>query len=399
MIENKTAIAFSGGIGSVVILAIVFSFFIIPIEARDNPLIIQSGGGGSSSSGVNSLTSSNSAISLNASSGNVLITPKWQLLAQNSTLEGSSSPITTLVNQNLGSVSALNCGTTATTNCAEKITATSILLGQSFNKITFGLKKVNSPTGIGTAGVFDSSNNVLLNCGTLDVSTLTTSYVSHAFTCPSIYTLSANEYIGFKVPLQSGANTVQISATTPSQYDGANTFVSQFTTGAWADATTWDLGSNTASGAWILERIGTIYIKADITANKHLLVIAELRYNASSGIIIRLNNDTGNNYAIRTDISGTTSSLTSQSHCNIINSTIIMSGDRPFLVMWIDNNQSGDRKIAVGDFGYGADTNASTAPSNIDFTCKWSNTSNQVTSILISGSITTGSIITVWGYD
>lgn len=41
--------------------------------------------------GVTTLTSSNSAISLNASSGSVLITPKWQLLCQNTLTVNATS--------------------------------------------------------------------------------------------------------------------------------------------------------------------------------------------------------------------------------------------------------------------------------------------------------------------
>lgn len=335
----------------------------ISITNTSNTIVIDYNGTGGG--GVSSLTSANSAISLNASSGNVLITPKWQLLAQNSTIGGNSSSITTLVNQASGTDGGLVCSSSGNLGCAEKLTASSVLQGQSFNRITIGLKRVLSPTGIHTVGVMDSSKNFILNCGTYDASTLTTSLVSHTFTCPSTYTVSGVVYIGISSTLQAGGASVLIGSTTPNQFDTTNSIVSQWTTGAgaWVDASTWDLGSSASNGAWKLERVGTVFIKADFpTTKKHLLVTGELRYNGSSGITVRFNNDTASNYATRTTISGTTSSLVSQLDCNPFNSAVITSGDRVFITMWINNNQSGDRKLAVGDLSTGADTSATTAP-------------------------------------
>lgn len=377
------------------------AYIIVPTSNQDNTYFINSGGGGGSGSGVSSLTSANSAINLNASSGSVLITPKLQLLAQNTTIGGSSSSTTVLVNQASGTDGGLVCSSSGNNGCAEKIVAGSVLIGQSFNKMTFGVKKSLSPTGTATFGVMNSAKSFLMTCGTLDISTLTTSYVVHSFTCPVTYTLSANEYIGMSTPTQAGGANVLVGSTNPNQFDTTLSFASQWITGsaAWVDATTWDLGSSSSNAAWKLERVGSIFMKADFTAKKHLLVTAELRINGSSGLVIRLNNDTGVNYAVRTDISGTTTALTSQSYCNVINSATITSGDRPLLIAWINNNQASDRKMLVGDLVTGADSAATTAPTNIDFSCKWSNTANRVTNITILGSMTTNSTLTVWGYD
>lgn len=98
MIENKTAIAFSGGIGAVLILSIIFSFFIIPIDARDNPLIIEVPSGGSSSANQTNIFV-NSPITKNATSGNVLLecptcvidSETWILLANVSATNGATS--------------------------------------------------------------------------------------------------------------------------------------------------------------------------------------------------------------------------------------------------------------------------------------------------------------------
>lgn len=65
-------------IGIVVIYLIATA--IPTIDARDNPLIIQSGSGGGG--GVTSLTPS-SGLGANATTGDILIFPKWALLCQN----------------------------------------------------------------------------------------------------------------------------------------------------------------------------------------------------------------------------------------------------------------------------------------------------------------------------
>lgn len=88
MTEINTAIAFSGGIGAVLVLAIVFSFFITPIDARDNPLIIEVPSGGSSSVNQTNIFVT-TPITKNATSGNVLIScptcltnlQSWKILA------------------------------------------------------------------------------------------------------------------------------------------------------------------------------------------------------------------------------------------------------------------------------------------------------------------------------
>lgn len=324
----------------------------------------------------------------------------FELLVQNTTVTGSSSGVTTIVNQNAGTSSFLACVDSAgTTACAEKLTASSVLVGQTVNSMTVSIRKVASPTGTTTIGVFDTSNNVLYTFGTISTASLTTSCVSYTFTGTGSWTLSANQYVGIKSATLVSTQQIQTCATNPNQFDGVNSHVSQFFSGSWADATTWDLGATGATNAWKLEKIGSRYIEADFTSKKHLMITAELRLNQSDVMILRMNNDTGSNYAMRTNINGVVTSLVSKTQCDVLNSVVITSGDRVLLTMWVNNNQSGDRKIINGVFGYGADTSATTAPSHADFTCKWSNTASQVNNIVINGDWLTGSIITVWGYD
>lgn len=323
----------------------------------------------------------------------------FALLTQNTTIGGSATNVNLVVNQNLGTHSDLSCGNSGgITACAEHVKASSVLIGQNVNKMTIGIRKVGTPTGTATIGVCDSSANLLYTFGTQDVSALTTSYQSISYTGSGSHVLALDHYVCVKSPAMVSTNQLQVSATNPNQFDGTNSVLAQYNAG-WADATTWDLGSSGSNGAWKLEKVGNTYIQASFTAKKHLMITAELRMNQSDNVIPRANNDTGSNYATRTTINGATSSLVSQTHCNPLNGGVAGAGDRAMFTLWVDNNQSGDRKIINGVFGYGADTSASTAPSHVDFTCKWSNTSDQMTSIIFYGSYLSGSIITVWGYD
>jgi hypothetical protein len=369
----------------------------ISVTQQSNTITIDYNG---TSGGVTSLTSANSAITLNASNGNVLITPKWQLLVQNTTIGGSAGGITTIVNQASGTNAHITCGASdGTTGCAERTSSTSVLNGQIVNRMVIGLRKVSTPTGTLSICVLNSANSCIYTFGTQNIASLTTSCVSYTYTGTGSHTIQAGQWIGVKSPALTSTQQVQACATNPNQFDGTASFIAQFASGAWVNATTWDLGSNDANGAWKLQKVGSAYIEADFTAKKHLMVTAELRLNQSDTIILRMNNDTNTNYALRNVINGVVTSQTSEAYCDVLNDGVLTSGDRPLLTMWIDNNQSGDRKLINGVFGYGADSSSATAPSHVDFTCKWSNTSSQINNIVINGDWLSGSILTVWGYD
>lgn len=373
--ESKTLSGIAIGVGIVIVLSIVFSLILSPIDARDNPLIIQSGSGSSSGG-------------------------DFKLLAQNTTITGTTTTI--IMNQILGSNSDLAIAASAgNLKAGEALKTNSILAGQTINSISAGIKKVGVPVGTLSACVMNSAGTCLYTFGTMAISSLTTSYVQYTFTNTlSSYTLSVGEYVGFSSDtLPSGANQVLLSSTTPNQFDGTNSVISQFSAGTWTDANTWDVGSSGTNGAFILRNIGMTSIQADFTAKKYLFITVLTRINASNTINIRLNDDALTNYASRTTINGVDSNQVSRGACEPLGTTNIPSGDRTLLTFWIDNNLSSDRKIITGYHGYGADTNSATAPNKADFVCKWSNTSNQVNEIDIIGALTTDSKITVWGYD
>lgn len=157
----------------------------------------------------------------------------------------STSSTLVHMNQENGANTNLNVlsSTGPTTGAAEKVGTGSVLIGDVVNSITAGLIKTGAPTGTLTAGVFDSTGATLFTFGTIDVTTITTSMASYTFTAPSgTHTLAVNQYVGFRGPAPSAGNSVLMSSTTPDAFDTTNSYVSQFP-GAWADATTFDVGS------------------------------------------------------------------------------------------------------------------------------------------------------------
>jgi hypothetical protein len=364
--------------------------------------------------GVTSVTGT-SPISASASTGAVTLSCPTcitssstnriaQLAQKNVTSIGNGS---VRLNQVSGTDSGgLDCGDSAgNRNCAEKVTGTSAMIGMIVNKMTVGLRKTGSPTGICTAGVFDSSNNAVVTFGTIDSTTLTTSYTAQSFT-GSTRTLASGDYVGLKCPTQSVGNNIQVASSSANPYDGTNSVVSQYS-GSWVDASSWDLGSTATNGAFKLEQVGgTDDSITNFSAKRHLLITVEFRTITNTlQIGFRFNNDTGSNYADRFSNNGAADTTgTSLTSCQPQGTNNLATGDRGIISMWIDNNQSADRKMVYGTVVYGGDTAATTAPSKTDFTCKWSNTSAQITTINLnavggSGDLTVGSVITVWGYD
>jgi len=70
---------------------------------------------------------------------------------------------------------------TAITILAQLFETGHVLIGETITRFDCNLSKQGSPTGDITARIINSSNTEKLNMGTLDASTLTTSYVTHTF--------------------------------------------------------------------------------------------------------------------------------------------------------------------------------------------------------------------------
>ena len=167
--------------------------------------------------------------------------------------------------------------------------------------------------------------------------------------------------------------------------------------------------------AWSVDLRGFSYVS--FTATAHLMVTIEgrsvtntiiptLLFNQRGGSNSALSDNGGTIYSQRESLNGgADATLTSQVMCQPIAGNTISANDAFIAQFWIDNNQAGDRKIITGTVGYGGDTSSATAPTRTEFTCKFDNTTAQISNLDLilstggTGSINNPTIITVWGYN
>jgi len=339
------------------------------------------------------LTVSDTTGDLTIACSTCLVTPngdKFIQLAQQ-TLSGSSS----IINQISGTATFTSLNN-VNSGDSEHITASGASVGSVINAMTLPLKKQSSPTGTATIAVLDSSNNVVYTFGTLDVSTLTTTMARYNFiNTDADYTIASGDYLGIKYSGGTAVNTVDVGRTTNNQYDGSNSVHSVFSAGAWADGTT-DLGNSSANQMWKVDHFLT---SKTFTAKKHVffsVIGVTATSTLQAGIVF--NSDTPATHYAFNPTTGT-----SQSSCRPIGDGNYVSGDRFYLNGFI-SNVSADRKLVIGGLVTGADSSSATAPAITNYACKWDNTSAQITSMGLiqtgnSGTFTTNSILTVWGYD
>ena len=125
----------------------------------------------------------------------------------------------------------------------EKVVNTSsALYGLDVNKIGFMMKKrEGSPTGTATACVMDGNADILYTFGTVDVSTLPSTYTWTYFTnTVSTYTLTNGNYIGIKYSGGDASNRIGVYWDNGANYDGTNSIGSEESGGAWNDRSTQD---------------------------------------------------------------------------------------------------------------------------------------------------------------
>ena len=138
------------------------------------------------------------------------------------------------------------------------------------------------------------------------------------------------------------------------------------------------------------------------TAKKYLWVQAYLDPSTSARNNFRVGNttvDTGNNYANR----GSTNdgADATETSVTIVRGNSTSYSTPTFFNMFIINNTSNE-KLLIGHSVNQNTSGAATAPSRIEFTSKWTDTSNQIDIIEAfpsSGNYNTGSFIKVWGAD
>jgi hypothetical protein len=152
----------------------------------------------------------------------------------------SSDTQTTLLSLTAGST---DVGLTASSvrGFGNKIGASHSLVGKTVKKLTMYLK--NAMTGTATFGVWNSSNTLVFTFGTLDLSTITGSYVAYTKTNLTGYTIASGDVIGV---FFSGSNTT-------TNIRRANTNVDANITGYYpSDAQVWSIAGDTQDCDMIL---------------------------------------------------------------------------------------------------------------------------------------------------
>ena len=114
---------------------------------------------------------------------------------------------------------------------------------------------------------------------------------------------------------------------------------------------------------------------------------------------MRMNSDTGSNYAMRKSDNGADTSSTS-----IANINLQSGGTYDMFMAGYIANLSGNEKLMLGHGVYPTGSGSSSAPNRVENTGKWANTSNAIDTIDIVrtagvGSIDTGSELVILGWD
>lgn len=135
-----------------------------------------------------------------------------------------------------------------------------------------------------------------------------------------------------------------------------------------------------------------------LEAKKHVRLLISVVNSGGLNLILRLNNDSGNNYAQTLSVgyaSGVTA--TSQSSLN----GWINGSNSGFIVVDIINIAANAKALLFRETGM--DAGAGTAPFSVTLNGKWSNTSDQITRVDVlntgAGDIAAGSEIVVLGHN
>ena len=156
-----------------------------------------------------------------------------------------------------------------------------------------------------------------------------------------------------------------------------------------------ELASTTTSSAGDTLQSGTI------SAKKYLWIQATYKNDGASDInaLPRFNADAGSNYTTRYSINGAgDTTRTSRTWVDIESG----SQRQKFCNMFIINNASTEKLCIFHQMDYGS-SGAASAPNRWEGVAKWTNTSNQITSIewdqRDSGDYAAGAELRVWGAD
>lgn len=144
---------------------------------------------------------------------------------------------------------------------------------------------------------------------------------------------------------------------------------------------------------------------SSFTGKKFILIDYSLILNSTNTITsgMQFNSDTGNNYAYRTFNNGATDTgATSQSNLRLNGNALVASSTTVGQAFCL--NISTQRKVCNGESTTEVNGGATTTTNYTEYSFKWANTSNQITTVTImrgagTGFYTTGSQITVFGHD
>lgn len=147
----------------------------------------------------------------------------------------------------------------------------------------------------------------------------------------------------------------------------------------------------------------------NFSARQFLHYSAEIDIGGSGGttmvIAMQFNGDTSTSYAWRRSLNGGADTTgVSDTACRFIGAGSISPTDRMIVNGFIDNSDATQIKLVYGYTTFGLDTTATTTPNRVEFSCKYDDTTNQITTIDIirysgTSTIASSSEITVWGYD
>ena len=344
MVEmNNTSVGIAVGIGIVVLLAFVFTSIFQPIEARDNPTIIEvrTGGGGNSSSAVESVIAG-IAILVNQTIGNVLVTNDgvWNNIAGTGISVNQTNHNVLITNTSPDNTVCANVGT---------------------GKEIYKDGECNFKTLVGSAdiSITNTSNTVVID------------YNGTAVTSVD----------GTSPIVSSGGTTPTISC--PTCITTSDTWVLLDTSSPTNGTTSWT--SNTFS------------------AKKYLRLEIEVQgYNTTvtaGNLGVRFNGDSGARYSYHIDNRGSLSSQTSVGQCAII------AVDERFMYYGTIEVLSQTNKPKVFVSSISSSNHASqNGQGYFNTYCGWDNSTAQITTItLLRTSGTYGldstSVMKIWGHD
>lgn len=159
-------------------------------------------------------------------------------------------------------------------------------------------------------------------------------------------------------------------------------------------------------GGWVELARTTLGSSADtidvssLADKRYYMVLTSKVGTANSGCWLRLNSDTGSNYAYRSSNNGGTDGTgVSQATCGAGTSA---TGNPAFGVRYISNLATKE-KLVISNFIEQNTAGAGTAPNRRELTAKWANTSNAVSTVternIDSGDYSSGSEVVVLGWD